>query len=190
MLSESIGSLAPLSIQTITAPDVRPSPRLTTDTDRFAGTPIATSPRRNTVKLVQLITAAALFCATAASHALDVKPHSAAALAEAQKADKPVALHFRADWCPTCRVRDKLLDAMKSEPGLGITVLAVNYDTEGPEEAVRHPQPVHAGGVARAEGNRPQHQRHHGCRPAHCAEDGALSTPAECRLRCRCRSLG
>lgn len=79
---------------------------------------------------LQLIAAAALFCAAAASHALDVKPYSAAALAEAQKADKPVALHFRADWCPTCRAQDKLLDAMKAEPGLDITVLAVNYDAE------------------------------------------------------------
>ena len=82
------------------------------------------------MKLVQLMTAAVLVIAAAASHALEVKPYSAAALAEAQKADKPVALHFRADWCPTCRAQDKLLDAMKSEPGLDITVLAVNYDTE------------------------------------------------------------
>lgn len=82
------------------------------------------------MKLVQLITAAALFCADAASHALDVKPYSAAALAEAQKADKPVALLFRAGWCPTCRAQDKQLEAMKSEPGLDLTVLAVNYDTE------------------------------------------------------------
>lgn len=82
------------------------------------------------MKLVQLITAAALLCVAAAAHALDVKPYSAAALAEAQKADKPVALHFGADWCPTCRAQDKLLDAMKAEPGLEITVLAVNYDTE------------------------------------------------------------
>ncbi len=82
------------------------------------------------MKLVQLITAAALLCAAAAAHALDIKPYSAATLAEAQKADKPVALHFRADWCPTCRAQDKLLDAMKAESGLDITVLAVNYDTE------------------------------------------------------------
>jgi thioredoxin 1 len=121
MLSESISSLARCSIQTIARADASRSPRLTT----------ATSPRRNTVKPVpQLIAAAALFCAAAASHALDVKPYSAAALAEAQKADKPVALHFRADWCPTCRAQDKLLDAMKAESGLDITVLAVNYDTE------------------------------------------------------------
>ena len=69
------------------------------------------------MKLVQLITPATLFCAAAASHALDVNPYSAAALAEAQKADKSVALHSRADWCPTCRAQDKLLNAMTGRAG-------------------------------------------------------------------------
>ena len=54
------------------------------------------------MKLVPLMAAAALICAAAASHALDVKPYSAAALAEAQKADKPVGLQFRAGWGPAC----------------------------------------------------------------------------------------
>ena len=49
---------------------------------------------------------------------------SAAALAEAQKADKPVALLFRADGCPTFRAQDKQLEATKAEPGLDLTVLA------------------------------------------------------------------
>ena len=82
------------------------------------------------MKPVRLIATAALVFAAAAAHALDVKPYSAAALAEAQTADKPVALHFRADWCPTCRAQDKALESMKSEPGLDLTVLAANYDTE------------------------------------------------------------
>lgn len=82
------------------------------------------------MKLGKLIISVLLTCAAAASHALDVKPYSAAALAEAQKADKPVALHFRADWCPTCRAQDKVLESLKTEPGLDLTVFAVNYDTE------------------------------------------------------------
>ena len=64
------------------------------------------------------------------SHALEVKPYSAAALAAAQKADQPVAVHFRADWCPTCRAQDKVLQSLKAEPGLDLTVLSANYDTE------------------------------------------------------------
>ena len=82
------------------------------------------------MKFHQIIVPALLFGAAALAHALEVKPYSAAALAEAQKADVPVALHFRADWCPTCRAQDKVLEGLKSEPGLGVTVLSVNYDTE------------------------------------------------------------
>ena len=78
----------------------------------------------------KLIVSTLLLSATALAHALDVKPYSAEALAQAQKADMPVALHFRADWCPTCRAQDKVLESLKAEPGLGLTVLAVNYDTE------------------------------------------------------------
>jgi thioredoxin 1 len=82
------------------------------------------------MKLHQVIVCAMLAGAAALSQALEVKPYSPAALAEAQKADLPVALHFRADWCPTCRAQDRVLDGLKSEPGLGVTVLSVNYDTE------------------------------------------------------------
>ena len=80
--------------------------------------------------LAKLIVSALLVCASVASYALEVKPYSKAALAAAQKADEPVALHFRADWCPTCRAQDKVLESLKAEPGLDLTVLAVNYDTE------------------------------------------------------------
>jgi thioredoxin 1 len=80
--------------------------------------------------LTRLLLAAVLLSSAALAHALDIQPYSAAALAEAQKADKPVALHFRADWCPTCRAQDKVLESLKAEPGLNVTVLAVNYDTE------------------------------------------------------------
>jgi thioredoxin 1 len=80
--------------------------------------------------LTQLIASVAWVACAGMAQALELKPYTPAALADAQKADKPVALHFRADWCPTCRAQDKLLDAMKAEPGLDIAVLAVNYDTE------------------------------------------------------------
>lgn len=82
------------------------------------------------MKLAQLIVAAALIGSAALAHALDIKPYSAAALATAEKAGQPVALHFHADWCPTCRAQDKALQSLKTEKGLDITVLTVNYDTE------------------------------------------------------------
>ncbi len=75
--------------------------------------------------------ASALLLATAlVSHALEIKPYTAAALADAQKANKPVAIHFHADWCPTCRAQEKVLNTLKTEPGLDMTVLVANYDTE------------------------------------------------------------
>ena len=82
------------------------------------------------MKFSQLIAAAALLCAGAMAQALEIKPFSADALAEAQKAGKPVALHFHADWCPTCRAQEKALQTLKTEPGLDLTVLVANYDTE------------------------------------------------------------
>ncbi len=82
------------------------------------------------MKLIHLIASALLIATASLAHALEVRPYSAVALAEAQKADKPVALHFRADWCPTCRAQDKVIESIKSEPGLDLVVLAVNYDTE------------------------------------------------------------
>ena len=80
--------------------------------------------------LTKLIISTALLCTAVFAHALDIKPYTAEALAEAQKADKPVALHFHADWCPTCKAQEKVLQTLKSEPGLDLTVLVANYDTE------------------------------------------------------------
>lgn len=75
--------------------------------------------------------AALAVCLTAmTAQALEIKPYSAEALQAAQAAGQPVAVHFRADWCPTCRVQDKSFAQLKAEKGLDITVLAVDYDKE------------------------------------------------------------
>ena len=73
---------------------------------------------------------AALLAAATATQALEIKPYTGAALADAQKAGKPVALHFHADWCPTCKAQDKSLATLKAEPGLDVLLLVANYDTE------------------------------------------------------------
>jgi thioredoxin 1 len=80
--------------------------------------------------VTRVIVAAVLFASAALAHALDVKPYSAEDLAAAQKANQPVALHFHADWCPTCRAQDKVLQSLKAEPGLNLTVLRADYDAE------------------------------------------------------------
>lgn len=82
------------------------------------------------MKIVKFIVSGLLLAAATLSHALEVKPYSAVALAEAEKANQPVALHFHADWCPTCRAQDKVVQTLKTEKGLDLTLLTVNYDTE------------------------------------------------------------
>jgi thiol:disulfide interchange protein len=72
--------------------------------------------------------ALSLFCQGA--FALEIKPYSAAALSEAQAAGKAVALHFHADWCPTCRAQSKVFDSLKSDQSLAVTVLVADYDNE------------------------------------------------------------
>lgn len=73
---------------------------------------------------------AVLLLASSVSNALEIRPFSAEGLAKAQAADQPVALHFHADWCPTCRAQEKVLQSLKAEQGLDLTVMVVNYDAE------------------------------------------------------------
>ncbi len=82
------------------------------------------------MKLIPILVSSLLLGLAASSYALDVKPYTAAALAEAQQGGQPLALLFHANWCPTCRAQDRALDTLKSEQGLDLTVLKVNYDTE------------------------------------------------------------
>lgn len=82
------------------------------------------------MKIAQVIVSALLLAAASLAQAVEVKPYSAQALADAEKAGQPVALHFHADWCPTCRAQDKTLQSLKAEKGLDLTVLTVSYDTE------------------------------------------------------------
>lgn len=65
-----------------------------------------------------------------AALALDIKPYSPGALAEAKAAGKPVALHFHADWCPTCRAQSEVFGRLKDDKSLALTVLVANYDKE------------------------------------------------------------
>ena len=49
------------------------------------------------MNLRNLVVSTLLLATVALSHALEIKPYTAAALAQAQKANKPVAIHFHAD---------------------------------------------------------------------------------------------
>ena len=52
-----------------------------------------------------------LFAASA--FALEIKPYSADTFAQIQKSGAGVALHFHADWCPTCRAQEKVFNGWK-----------------------------------------------------------------------------
>ena len=74
---------------------------------------------------------AALMGASAWALALTVKPYSAADLAGLQQAGKPVAVHFHAEWCSTCKGQERALNELKADPQLdAMTVLVADYDTE------------------------------------------------------------
>ena len=82
------------------------------------------------IALRRAIAATALLAAATLAQALEIQPYSEAALADAQKAGKPVAVHFHAEWCPTCKQQEKALAALKAESGLDLTVLVADYDKE------------------------------------------------------------
>lgn len=82
------------------------------------------------MKFARTITAAALALAASMAQALTFAPYSAAALADAQKAGEPVALHFHATWCTTCKAQDQAFSGLQSDPALKLTVLKVDYDKE------------------------------------------------------------
>lgn len=62
--------------------------------------------------------------------ALDIQPYSESALNQLQQAGKPAALHFHADWCPTCRAQEKVFQGLKRDASLDLTLLVVDYDKE------------------------------------------------------------
>ena len=80
--------------------------------------------------LVRLALAAALALGASLAQALTVVPYTPEALAAAQKAGTPLVLHFHASWCPTCRAQDKAFEALKADPALKVTLMAVDFDKE------------------------------------------------------------
>ena len=75
-----------------------------------------------------LVIGSALFATSA--FALEIKPYSADTFAQMQKAGSGVALHFHADWCPTCRAQEKVFNAWKGDASVPGTLLVVDYDKE------------------------------------------------------------
>jgi thioredoxin 1 len=81
-----------------------------------------------------LLAAAAIAAASLASvpaHAAEWKPFTPAALAEAQKAGKPILVHIFAAWCPVCRAQKPIIEEFAAEPQYkNLVVLDVDFDTQ------------------------------------------------------------
>jgi thioredoxin 1 len=84
-------------------------------------------PRFARVLRACLTTFALMFMALAA-RALSFEPYTPEALEAAQKAGKAVAVHFHADWCPTCKLQQKSFAKLQAERSLPLTVLVADYD--------------------------------------------------------------
>lgn len=80
--------------------------------------------------LIRLLASTALALAASTAGALDIQPYTPQALSAAQQAGKPVALHFHADWCPTCRAQEKVFNRLKPDTSLDLRLLVVDYDKE------------------------------------------------------------
>lgn len=62
--------------------------------------------------------------------ALEIKPYSPDILAQLQKSGAQVALHFHANWCPTCRAQEKVFNSWKDDASVPGTLLVVDFDKE------------------------------------------------------------
>ena len=75
------------------------------------------------------IASASLMLLASAAHGITTKPFSDVEFAQLQAAGKPVAVHFTATWCPTCKIQDKSLAALAADPALkDVTFLKSDYD--------------------------------------------------------------
>ena len=82
------------------------------------------------MKALTLLFAAALTLFATVAQALDVVPYSSAKFAESKLGGKSVALHFYAAWCPTCRAQQKVIDELRAENKMPVTIFIVDYDHE------------------------------------------------------------
>jgi thiol:disulfide interchange protein len=81
--------------------------------------------------LITLLLALPLLALSSLARALDIQPYTANALQQTQAAGKPVAVHFHADWCSTCKAQEQVFKNLQADPQLnGITLLVAHYDNE------------------------------------------------------------
>lgn len=83
------------------------------------------------MKILAILAALTSLLLPGLARALDIQPYTAAALQQAQAAGKPVAVHFHADWCSTCKAQERVLRELKDDPELkDVALLVAHYDDE------------------------------------------------------------
>lgn len=71
------------------------------------------------------------FAASVPAFALQMSKYSASALADAQKAGKPVLVEISASWCPTCKAQKPILDRLlSSDKFKSFVTLDMDFDTQ------------------------------------------------------------
>lgn len=80
------------------------------------------------MKTRHLIATLVLAATTRLALALDIAPWSADDFARQQAAGQAVALHFHADWCPTCRAQQQVFNGWRGDASVPGRLLVVDYD--------------------------------------------------------------
>ena len=102
-----------------------------------------------------------LLAVSGLARALDIQPYTANALQQAQASGKPVAVHFHADWCPTCKAQEQAFNSLRGDPKLkGITAAGRQLrQRAGTEEGHEREVAVGGRGFPGQQGNCPHRRR-------------------------------
>lgn len=72
-----------------------------------------------------------LLLALAGTTAAAEVPFDQASYVQALAAGKPVVVYLHADWCPTCRAQQPIVDRLSKEPRLkDVTIYVADFDKE------------------------------------------------------------
>ena len=80
--------------------------------------------------LKSMLSAIALLAAVNSVQALEITAYSPQTLADLQKAEQAVSLHFHAEWCPVCKAQERVFNGWKGDASVPGTLLIVDYDNE------------------------------------------------------------
>lgn len=81
-------------------------------------------------RMTQLLCGALLLVLSGAALAA-VVPFNQAQYAQAKAAGRPVVVYFHADWCPTCRAQQPIVDKLGKEAAFkSLTIFEADFDTQ------------------------------------------------------------